>query len=254
MPSNYKQQVVDLVKCIETRDKKALECINPEKFIQHNLSIGDGLKGFQAYLDSLPTGSTKVRTVRVLQDGDFVFAHSEYDLSGPKVGFDIFRFEDGRVVEHWDNLQDAASGPSPSGHTMTDGPTTPSDLERTDLNKALMRAYMADLLQGRRDRFATYFDGSRYIQHNPWVADDLAGLFSGLQALAKRGLAVKYDRVHQVLGEGDFVLVVAEGAFGAAPTSYFDFYRIQGGRLAEHWDTLQPIPPSADWKNDNGKF
>jgi predicted SnoaL-like aldol condensation-catalyzing enzyme len=50
------------------------------------------------------------------------------------------------------------------------------------------------------------------------------------------------------------VLVVSEGTFGGRSTSYYDFYRIQDGKIAEHWDTLEPIPPRADWKNANGKF
>jgi hypothetical protein len=33
-------------------------------------------------------------------DGEFVVAQSEYEFFGPKVGFDVFRFEDGKVVEH----------------------------------------------------------------------------------------------------------------------------------------------------------
>jgi hypothetical protein len=47
--------------------------------------------------------------VRVFQDSDFVFAHTEYDFFGPKIGFDIFRFEEGLIVEHWDNLHETAS-------------------------------------------------------------------------------------------------------------------------------------------------
>lgn len=137
---------------------------------------------------------------------------------------------------------------------MLDGPTTVSDIDKTESNKALMESYMDDLLRGRRDKFQGYFGGNNYIQHNPWVADSLTGLVAGLQALAKQGLAVKYDRVHQVLGEGNFVLVVSEGAFGDRPTSYYDLYRIQDGKIAEHWDTLEPIPPRAEWKNSNGKF
>ena len=152
--------------------------------------------------------------------GDFVFAHTDYNFFGPKVGFDIFRFEEGKIVEHWDNLQETATKPSPSGHTMLDGPTTASDLDKTDANKALMQTYMDDLLHGHRDRFAGYFDGNKYIQHNPWVADGLTGLIAGLQALAKEGNAVKYQRVEKVLGDGDFVLVTSEGAFGDHATSY----------------------------------
>jgi predicted SnoaL-like aldol condensation-catalyzing enzyme len=252
--NSYKQQATELLKSIETRDSKPLTYINPTKYIQHNLAVADGLAGVKALLQSLPKGSTTVRTVRVLQDGDFVVLHTDYNFFGPKVGFDIFRFEDGKIVEHWDNLQETAPKPSPSGHTMVDGPVEISDLDKTDNNKALMQTYMDDLLQGHKERFSSYFDGDSYIQHNPLVADNLTGLFAGLQALAKQGQAVKYDRVHKVLGEGNFVLVVAEGRFGDHPVCYYDLYRIHNGKIAEHWDTIEPIPPRAEWKNPNGKF
>jgi predicted SnoaL-like aldol condensation-catalyzing enzyme len=252
--TTYKQQVVELLKSIETGDSRPIAYINPDKYIQHNLAVGDGLTGVRALLQSLPKGSAKVNTVRVFQDANFVFAHTDYNFFGPKVGFDVFRFEDGRIVEHWDNLQETATQPSPSGHTMLDGPTMVSDLDKTEANKALMQTYMDDLLNGRRDKFPGYFDGNNYIQHNPWVADNLTGLIAGLQNLAKQGSAVKYGRVHKVLGEGNFILVVAEGSFGDRPTSYYDLYRIQNGKIAEHWDTLEPIPPRAEWKNANGKF
>jgi predicted SnoaL-like aldol condensation-catalyzing enzyme len=142
----HKQQVVELLKSIETGDPKPLIYINPNKYIQHNLAVADGLIGVKALLQSLPKGSAKVHTVRVFQDGDLVFAHTDYNFFGPKVGFDIFRFEEGKIVEHWDNLQETATKPSPSGHTMLDGPTTPSDLDKTDANKTLMQTYMDDLL------------------------------------------------------------------------------------------------------------
>jgi predicted SnoaL-like aldol condensation-catalyzing enzyme len=251
---DHKQQVVNLLKSIETGESKALAYINPEKYIQHNLAVGDGLAGVTTLFESLPKGSTKVNTVRVFQDSDFVFAHTDYNFFGPKVGFDIFRFEAGKIVEHWDNLQETAAKPSPGDHTMIDGPTVAIDLDKTEVNKALMKAYMDDLLHGRREKFSSYFDGNNYIQHNPWVADGLTGLVAGLQALAEQDLAVKYERVHQVLGEGDFVLVVSAGSFGERPTSYYDLYRIQNGKIAEHWDALEAIPQRGEWKNSNGKF
>lgn len=252
MPENRKQQVVDLLKSIETADTAPFAVVNPDKYIQHNLAIADGVSGVQAVLQSIK-GTPKVNTIRVFQDGDYVFAHTEYDFFGPKIGFDIFRYEDGKIVEHWDNLQETA-GPSPNGHTMIDGPTTPSDVDKTEANKALMAGYMDDLLQSRRDKFPSYFNGINYIQHNPWVADNLTGLIAGLQQLAQAGKAVKYERVHKILGEGNFVLVIAEGSFGDLPTAYYDLYRIENGKIAEHWDTLETIPPQTEWKNNNGKF
>jgi len=65
---------------------------------------------------------------------------------------------------------------------------------------------------------------------------------------------VKYTKVHKILGEGNFVLVVSEGNFGDKLSAYYDLYRIQNGKIAEHWDTIQAIPPREEWKNLNGKF
>lgn len=253
MSANYKQQVVDLLKALETGDPGPFSSINPNKYIQHNLSVGPGSGGVAALAKSLPP-DTKVNTIRVFQDGDFVFAHTEYNFFGPKIGFDIFRFEDGLIVEHWDNLQVTAAQPSPSGHSMIDGPTVATDLDRTEANKALMQKYMDDLLSGRRETFPSYFNGIQYIQHNPWVADTIPGLIAGLQALAAKGQAVVYERVHMILGEGNFVLVVAEATFGGVPTGIYDLFRIENNKIAEHWDTLETIPPRADWRNENGKF
>lgn len=48
--------------------------------------------------------------------------HSEYYFTSARIGFDIFRFEDGKIVEHWDNLQ-AKQPLNPSDHSMIDGET-----------------------------------------------------------------------------------------------------------------------------------
>lgn len=253
--STQKSQVVALLKSIETGDPAPVAAINPAKYIQHNLAAADGLAGFGALLQALPKGSARANTVRVFQDGDFVFSHTEYDFFGPKIGFDIFRFENGQIVEHWDNLQETPKQPNPSGRTMTDGPVQVQDIEKTAANKALVRAFVDDILvHGRMDRLAGYFDGDNYLQHNPQVADKVSGLGAALKAMAEAGITMKYERVHRVLGEGNFVLVVSEGQFAGRHSAFYDLFRVQDGKIAEHWDTIEAIPPRAQWKNDNGKF
>jgi predicted SnoaL-like aldol condensation-catalyzing enzyme len=250
-----KQQVVALLKSIETGEAAPVAAVNPGKYIQHNLAVGDGLAGFGAVLQALPKGSAKVRTVRVFEDGEHVFAHTEYDFFGPKIGFDIFRFEDGKIVEHWDNLQETPAQANPSGRTMTDGPTQPVDADKTASNKVLVKAFVEDILvHGRMARLAGYFDGDHYVQHNPQVADGLSGLGAALEAMAKAGVTMKYERVHKVLGEGNFVLVVSEGSFAGRHSAFYDLFRVQEGKIAEHWDTIEAIAPRSAWKNDNGKF
>lgn len=255
MTSLKKDQVVQLLKSIETGDAAPVGFINPNKYIQHNLMVGDGLAGFGAVLQQLPKGSAKVDTARVFQDGEFVVAHTAYNFFGPKIGFDIFRFEAGKIVEHWDNLQVTPASVNPSGRTMIDGSTTVRDLDKTAANKKLVRAFVEDVLvNGKLDKLAGYFNGDQYLQHNPQIGDGLSGLGAALKALAEQGITMKYDRIHKVLGEGNFVLVVSEGSFGTNPTSFYDLFRVEAGKIAEHWDTIETIPPKSDWKNQNGKF
>jgi|SRR5580693_2404409 hypothetical protein len=61
--------------------------------------------------------------------------------------------------------------------------------------------------------------------------------------MGAQGITLKYDRVHTVLGERKFVLVVSEGAFGRKQTSFYDLFRVENVKIAEHWDTVETIPP-----------
>jgi predicted SnoaL-like aldol condensation-catalyzing enzyme len=250
-----KQQVRALLKSIETGEPGPIASINPQKYVQHNLGVADGLAGFVAQVAQLPTGSAKVETVRIFQDGDFVFAHTDYDLFGPKIRFDIFRFEGGKIVEHWDNLQEKPSAPNPSGRTMTDGVSESQDLEHTEMNKTIVARFMGDVVvNGRMEKLDDYFDGDRFIQHNPTICDGVTGVGREIEAMAKAGFTRTYDRVHKVLGEGDFVLTASEGIFFGKHVAFYDLFRVQRGKIAEHWDVIEPIPPRDQWKNPNGKF
>ena len=249
-----KQKVVSLLKAIETGATEPVGYINSNKYIQHNLGVADGLAGFGALLQALPPNSAKVNTVRSFQDGDFVFTHTDYNFFGPKIGFDIFRFEGGKIVEHWDNLQETAK-PNPGGHTMVDGATEIKDLDKTEANKTFVRNFVDDILvNGRMDKLTGYFDGDNYIQHNPNIPDQLSGLGKALGEWAKQGITMKYDTIHKVLGEGNFVLVVSEGFFADKHTSFYDLFRVENGKIAEHWDVIEPIAAKESWKNNNGKF
>ncbi|WP_164675000.1 nuclear transport factor 2 family protein [Anditalea andensis] len=254
METSKKQKVVALLKALETGETEPIKVINPNKYIQHNIQIEDGLEGFAAFTKILPNGETKVNTIRAFTDGEYVFTHSEYNVFGPKIGFDIFRFEDGKIVEHWDNLQEIQQ-PNPSGRTMIDGVTELKDLGKTEENKTLVSNFVDDILvNGKMDKLNGYFYGDNYIQHNPYIGDGLSGLGKALGEWAEQGITMKYDMVHQVLGEGNYVLVVSEGQLGGKHTAFYDLFRVEKGKIAEHWDVLETIPAKDKWKNNNSKF
>lgn len=250
---SQKAQVRALLESIETGASEPIAYINPAQYTQHNQAVGDGLAGFGEALSHLPEGSARAKVARVFQDGDYVFAHTDYNFFGPKIGIDVFRYDNGKIVEHWDNVQETA-GPNPSGRSMIDGPTQAQDLDKTQANKELVRSFVdAVLVQGDMSDLAGFF-GPYYHQHNPGIADELAGLGAALQAMGEQGIVMKYDTVHAVLGEGNFVLTVSEGHLGGVHTSFYDLFRVEDGKIVEHWDVIQPILPESEAKNSNGKF
>ncbi len=250
-----KEKVVALLNSFNTGDQTPISYINPEKYIQHNLAVGDGLKGFGEVMRHAPPQGFKAKVIRAFEDGEYVFTHTEYDFFGPKAGFDIFRFEDGKIVEHWDNLLEVQK-PNPSGRTQFDGSTEITDLKKTEANKKLVRGFVEKvIINHEMDKLATYINPAKYIQHNPAVADGLDGFGAAMKYFAENGLVMEYDKLHMVMGEGNFVLTVSEGKFGKGDhTAYYDLFRVENGQIVEHWDVITTIPPKSEWKNDNGKF
>ena len=256
MELSNKEKAVALLTSLETGNQTPVGYINPNKYIQHNLAVADGLEGFGAVLQNAPEGGFKANVVRAYQDGEYVFTHTIYDFFGPKIGFDVLRFENGKIVEHWDNLIDIMPA-NPSGHTQTDGPTKPIDLDKTEANKALVNDFISTILmKGEMDKIGNYIDAddSAYIQHNPAIADGLSGLGKALEGMAKQGISMVYTTTHKVLGEGNFVLAISEGTFADKATSFYDLFRVENGKIVEHWDVMETILPKSEWKNNNGKF
>lgn len=257
MQLSEKQQAAALIKSIETGAKEPIGYVNPNKYIQHNLDVADGLAGFGAVLGNPPEGGFKADVLRSFQDGDYAFSHTKYDFFGPKAGFDIFRFEDGKIVEHWDNLTPITK-PNPSGRTQFDGATEITDRDKTEANKKVVKD-MIDivLIQGKGDQVATYINPTKYYQHNSSVADGLDGFSAAMKSFAENNMVMIYEKNHMVFGEGNFVLAVSEGKFGNAPgdhVAYYDLFRLKDGQIVEHWDVIQNIPAKDKWKNNNGKF
>lgn len=254
MRISNKQKVIDLLKSIETGAEEPIGYINANNYIQHNQSVADGLTGFKEILKKLPEGTARADVVRVFEDGDYVIAHSDYNCFGPKVGFDIFRFEDGKIVEHWDNLQDRVFQ-TVSDRSQIDGYVEVKDLDKREENKALVKRLLTDIFLGTDpNKITDYISTEQYDQHNPVVDDGVTGLDEGLQALAEAGTPIVYEKIHTVLGEGNFVLSVSEGVFLRHKAAFYDLFRIENGRVVEHWDTIERVIPDSEAKNSNGKF
>ena len=248
-----------MLKSIETGDPAPVAiAVNEAKYVQHNPQTHEGSEGLAVLFARLAKTNPHVNMVRGFEDGDFVFAHMEYDFSTRRIGFEMFRFAEGQAVEHWDNIQ-LRQGPNASGRSMVDGASEvdAAELGNTESNRALVRTFVETVLVGgKTEQLEQFVDKANFAEHNARLSDDLDGLRAALEAReADSGRrTVDYERVHRVLAQGNFVLSQSEGHYAGAHSAFFDLFRVQGGKIVEHWDTLEKVAPLDTWKNSNGKF
>ena len=253
------EKALALIDTFATGDTDIAKELLAEDYIQHNLAYGTGRDAFISSVEYLASADEKttVENIRAFEDGDKVFLQTVYNFAGAgeQVAFDIFRFDNkGKIAEHWDNLA-AKAEPNPSGHTQIDGTMEVTDLDKTEENRKLVEDFLYDVMQGNNlDKTPDYFDGDTYIQHNTGIADGVSGLNEALAALAEQNIQMIYTTTHQVLAQGNFVLAVSEGTFGDKPTAYYDLWRVENGKIAEHWDVMETIADKSTWQNQNGKF
>lgn len=238
-------------------DVDAAKALLAPDYIQHNPAVPTGADPILGFIPALAESGITVTPHRVIAEGDMVVVHSTYEnaqlLGGETlVAFDVFRVEDGKVAEHWDNLQPLAPA-NPSGNTMTDGALEITDLDKTDANKALVVDFVETVLQGGDASTITDFiSPMQYIQHNPQIANGLDGLGAALGSMAEAGISMVYADTPLVVAQGNFVFTGSEGTFGGAPTAFFDLFRVEDGKIVEHWDVVSEIPD--EMAHDNGKF
>jgi predicted SnoaL-like aldol condensation-catalyzing enzyme len=127
-----------------------------------------------------------------------------------------------------------------SGHSMVDGPTEVTQPGKTASSRALVRGFV-DLIMmgGDRSQIGRFFDGDHFTQHNPQIADGVSGLGEAIQT----GVwAAVVERAHRILADGEFVFTQGEGTLQNRPTVFYDLFRVQHGKLAEHWDVVFATP------------
>jgi predicted SnoaL-like aldol condensation-catalyzing enzyme len=124
----------------------------------------------------------------------------------------------------------------------------------SDSNKEIVVAfYTKALFEGDVDTAIRLYGGESYKQHTPFAADG----FDGLRQYAE-WIGANYPKVRgeikRVFGDGNFVLLHCHwtGFFGEHGDAIVDIFRLEDGKIVEHWDVIQSIPDTS--KNENTMF
>jgi len=251
MPVSAKELVEQAVhELFDQRDATAVERYWSPGYIEHSIVGADGLQGLRDLAGGLPEGFCHARA-RVLGEHDLVVAHGRYEGLGPApiVAFDVWRVGHGKIVEHWDAHQ-AWAAQTVSGHTMIDGPTKIGSPDATAASRKVVEGFVELIMMGRdRAQIGRFFSGDRFIQHNPQIADGVSGLGEAFQTGVWEAVV---DKVHRIVADGEFVFTQGEGLLRGEPTAFYDLFRVQDDKLAEHWDVVFTKP--AELAHDNGLF
>lgn len=118
--------------------------------------------------------------------------------------------------------------------------------------KVVLDFYEKGLNQKDFEAAAKHF-GPKYIQHNPTAPDGIEG-FKAFIAFRKDKFPNAKSEIKRAFAEGDYVILHVHGVRepGERGVAIVDIFRLENGKIVEHWDVVQPIPEKA--ANDNGMF
>lgn len=240
------QANIDLVrtfmsKVFNEKNLTFLDSTVGETYVQHNPMGADGKDGLRSMLQYT---APKIEVVRALSEDDLVVLHNRSSGWGDGksyVSFDVFRVVDGRIIEHWDVMQ-AALEKTVSGHTQIDGPSDPGSSAHTAASRAVVQGFLDDCVYGHHwDNAGRHISVHSYVQHNPGIADGLAGLGAAMKQMAEQGITMAFEKTYRIVADGDFVFVHSSGEYGGKRVAFADLMRVDGGRIVEHWDAIQPV-------------
>ncbi len=125
--------------------------------------------------------------------------------------------------------------------------------EQEAANKAAVLAFYEKGLNQKDADAALKYVGQRYVQHNPNAADGPEG-FRQFIAFLRDKYPASHSEIKRVFTDGDYVIlhVHAVREPGTRGNAIIDIFRLEGGKIVEHWDAVQPIPEKA--ANGNGMF
>ena len=132
------------------------------------------------------------------------------------------------------------------------GPASTSQA-RQEANRQTVLAFYEKGLNQKDADAALQYVGNRYVQHNPTAADGPEG-FRKFIAFLREKFPKSHSEIKRSFVDGDYVIlhVNAVREPGTLGSAIVDIFKLENGKIVEHWDVVQPVPETA--ANKNGMF
>ena len=125
--------------------------------------------------------------------------------------------------------------------------------KQEEQNKKTVVEFYEKAINQKDFEAASKYMGPRHTQHNPMAANGPEGLKDFIQFLCTR-YPGSHSEIKRVLADGDYVVlhVHAVREPGTRGSAIIDIFKLENGKIVEHWDVIQEIPEKA--ANSNGMF
>jgi predicted SnoaL-like aldol condensation-catalyzing enzyme len=128
-----------------------------------------------------------------------------------------------------------------------------ADAAQMEANKKIVLDFYDKAINQKDFAAASKHFGNRYVQHNPIAEDGPEGLRKFIEFLRSKFPNYKSE-FKRVFADGDYVIVHVHNMRepGTRGRAIIDIFKLENGKIVEHWDVAQDIPEKA--ANNNGMF
>jgi predicted SnoaL-like aldol condensation-catalyzing enzyme len=132
-------------------------------------------------------------------------------------------------------------------------PASATDAATQEANKKTVLEFYEMALNRKDFDAAAKFIGPRYVQHNPTAPDGPEGFKAFLNFLREK-FPDSHSEIKRVFADGDYVILHVHSVRekGSGGRAVVDIFKLQDGKIVEHWDVVQDVPEKS--ANANGMF
>jgi predicted SnoaL-like aldol condensation-catalyzing enzyme len=184
--------------------------------------------------------------VRMFQDGSATFIQAAHMSGAREAAWGSMSLISKPSDRHPDGLcrqiTVTSADRSQPDQTMSRGSRNACDLEHTFQNKALAEEFTRTVMLDRQyHRLSDYLCKRDFVSHNARIGPNFEAMQAFLDAQETSQKLFEYTELIEVVGKGNFVAVFCSLDFRGEPHNACDLYRLDAGRIVEHWDVAERV-------------